>query len=95
MYTKLTLRIDEALIERAKAYSAATGKSVSQLVAAYLALLPERQLGAGVAGGAPAPRGDQHKAAHLAPLSRSLYGLLRGAKLDERDYRRYLEEKYL
>jgi hypothetical protein len=83
MAAKLTLRIDEGLIERAKAYSKETGKSVSRLVADYLALLPERS-----GRPRPAPVG-------LAPIARSLRGLLRGTGVDERDYRRHLEDKYL
>lgn len=39
MNTKLTLRLDDALIERAKRYSAKSGKSVSQLVADYFAVI--------------------------------------------------------
>lgn len=39
MNTKLTLRLDEELIARAKRYSARSGKSVSQLVADYFALI--------------------------------------------------------
>ena len=41
MHTKLTLRIDEDLIKRAKTYSRQTGKSVSQLVADYLEMSVE------------------------------------------------------
>jgi hypothetical protein len=37
--TKLTLRLDEALIRRAKRPSALSGKSVSRLVADYFALV--------------------------------------------------------
>ena len=80
MQTKLTLRIDGAVIERAKAYSKVSGKSVSQIVADYLALLPSR----------PGEQG-----ARPMPTVRSLRGLLRGANLDEADYRRHLEERYL
>ena len=79
MPTKLTLRMDEKLIERAKAHSKATGKSVSQLVADYLALLQDR------------PAGE----VRLRPIVRSLRGLLRGADLGVEDYRRHLEDKYL
>jgi hypothetical protein len=79
MHTKLTLRMDEKLIERAKAHSKATGKSVSQLVADYLAMLQDR------------PAGE----VRLRPIVRSLRGLLRGARLGEEDYRRHLEDKYL
>jgi len=39
MNTKLTLRLDEDLIERAQRYSDATGKSLSKLVADYFALI--------------------------------------------------------
>jgi Family of unknown function (DUF6364) len=80
MHTKLTLRIDEDLIERAKAYSKTAGKSVSQLVADYLALLPQRSTG---------------KPGRLTPNVQALRGLMRGASGDEQDYRRHLEEKYL
>jgi len=79
MPTKLTLRMDEKLIERAKAHSKATGKSVSQLVADYLAMLEDR------------PAGELR----LRPIVHSLRGLLRGADLGEEDYRRHLEDKYL
>ena len=39
MQTKLTLRIEEQLIERAKAHAKKRGKSISQMVAEYFALL--------------------------------------------------------
>ena len=39
MQTKLTLRLEEQLIERAKAHAKKRGKSVSQMVAEYFALL--------------------------------------------------------
>ena len=39
MNTKLTLRLDEELIARAKRHSAETGRSVSQLVADFFSLL--------------------------------------------------------
>lgn len=37
--TKLTLRLDAALIERAKTYGKERGKSLSQLVADYFAMM--------------------------------------------------------
>ena len=84
MQTKLTLRIDDELIERAKSYSLRTGKSVSQLVSDYIKMLPEpgRERGAEKAG------------ALLTPIVRSLKGSLRGAKIDQEDYRRHLEDKH-
>ena len=39
MQTKLTLRLDEELIASAKAYAQRSGRSVSQIVADYFALL--------------------------------------------------------
>lgn len=80
MQTKLTLRLDQNLIERAKTYSAKHGKSISQMVADYFALLDE----------APTRPGTE-----LTPVVRSLKGALRGAEIGEKDYRRHLEDKYL
>lgn len=79
MQTKLTLRLDDELIEQAKNYAARSGKSVSQVVADYFRLLP--------VGNEPAAPPA------MAPLTRSLRGLLRDAQLDEADYRRHLDEK--
>ncbi|MDP9120455.1 MAG: DUF6364 family protein [Acidobacteriota bacterium] len=81
MRTKLTLRIDEDLIRRAKTYSRQSGKSVSQLVADYLAILPEHA--------------EQRTFPALTPIVKSLLGALEGAPADELDYRLHLEEKYL
>lgn len=39
MQTKLTLRLDEELIRKARVHAEESGKSVSQLVAEYFALL--------------------------------------------------------
>lgn len=41
MNTKLTLRLDKDLIDSAKSYGAAHGKSVSQLVGDYFAALKQ------------------------------------------------------
>lgn len=79
MQTKLTLRLDEELIEEAKSYAASTGKSVSQIVADYFKLLTTKK-----------PK----QALSSAPVTQSLRGLLRGAKIDEKDYRRHLEKKH-
>lgn len=79
MSTKLTLRLDEDLIRRAKQHSARSGKSVSRLVADYFALIGAE---------------DRQVATDLTPRVRSLVGALVGAKVDERDYRRHLEKKH-
>jgi len=80
MHTKLTLRIDEELIERAKSHARQSGRSVSQLVSDYLELLP---------------RPERSSPRTLTPIVESLRGVLAGSGLDEEDYRRHLEEKYL
>ena len=80
MQTKLTLRLDDELINRAKSYAKKRGKSVSQIVAGYFSVLdadPERET------------------SEFTPLVRSLKGSLKGAKVDIKDYYEYLEEKYL
>ena len=82
MQTKLTLRMEEDLIERVKSYSQKVGKSVSQLVADYIKMLPEAKQKSG------------KEAPNLTPIVRSMIGVLRGANIDEEDYRRHLEEKY-
>lgn len=79
MQTKLTLRLEDRLIEQAKAYAARAGKSVSQVVADYFRLLTTDE---------PRP------APPAAPITTSLRGLLRGSALDEEDYRGHLEEKH-
>ena len=80
MKTKLTLRLDQKLVRRAKTYAKRTGKSVSQIVAEYFLLLGSR-----------AEDGE----VRLTPTVKSLKGALRGGQVDKADYRRYLEEKYL
>ncbi|MFB3883045.1 MAG: DUF6364 family protein [Armatimonadota bacterium] len=79
MQTKLTLRMDKDLIRRAKQYSKKAGKSVSQLVSDYLRILTARR---------------EETEEELTPWVRSLMGSLKGSKLSEKDYKRYLEEKY-
>lgn len=86
MQTKLTLRLERALIERAKRYASARGTSVSQIVANYFQAI--------TAEDTAAPRaGDQWKQ-DLPPITRSLVGLAAGSEQDEADYRRYLEQKH-
>ena len=80
MHTKLTLRLEADLVQRAKSFAKKTGKSVSRIVADYFTVL-ERP-----------PRRD--KTLPWPPLVRSLKGSLRRARVDEKNYWRYLEEKY-
>jgi Family of unknown function (DUF6364) len=80
MQTKLTLRLEEQLIEQAKIYAAQAGKSVSQIVAEYFKLLTSQKNRANVPS---------------TPITQSLRGLLRESNLDEKDYKKYLEKKHL
>lgn len=80
MQTKLTLRLEDQLIEQAKSYAAQAGKSVSQIVAEYFKLLTTQN----VKNNIPS-----------TPITQSLRGLLRESKLDEKDYKKYLEGKHL
>ena len=79
MFTKLTLRLDEKLIRRAKSHAKRRGKPVSQMVADYFALLGDGE------------RTVEHE---IAPVTRSLRGVLRDASVDASNYRRYLKEKH-
>ena len=80
MQTKLTLRLEDQLIEQAKAYAAQAGKSVSQVVADYFKILTSEKTTA---------------ISPSTPITQSLRGLLRESKLDEKDYKKYLEGKHL
>jgi hypothetical protein len=79
MNTKLTLRMEETRIRRAKTEARRRGKSVSQMVAEYF-----DSLGAQPAGPASLP-----------PVTAALLGILKGHSADEEDYRRHLREKHL
>jgi len=79
MHRKLTLRLDEALIQKVKRFSKKSGKSVSQMVADYFSLIeqeidPDRK--------------------EITPRVRSLFGALAGSKVSENDYKRHLEAKH-
>jgi hypothetical protein len=78
MRTKLTLRLEQELIERAKRIARRRGKSISRMVADYFRTLESVET-------------DDRE---LAPLTRSLRGILREVPVDEEDYRRHLEEKH-
>jgi hypothetical protein len=80
MQTKLTLRLDEDLIRRAKSVAKKRSKSVSQLVADYFASLDKK---------------PKQSADDLSPIVRSLKGVLRGTDVDIEDYRGHLEERHL
>lgn len=79
MNTKLTLRLDDQLILKAKRYSDRSGKSVSQIVADYFSLIDEE---------------EEIPGTEISSRVRSLIGGFKGATTTEDDYRCHLEEKY-
>ena len=80
MQTKLTLRLEKQLVVLAKEYASTHGKSVSKMVADYFVLLNKTQ----------DVQNDE-----LAPIAQSLKGSLGKIQINESDYKKYLEEKYL
>ena len=75
MQTKLTLRIEQQIIEQAKQYAQTHGKSLSKIVADYLQAL------------------NQPPKQTISPITHSLQGVL--TSVDESDYKKHLENKYL
>ncbi len=78
MQTKLTLRLDDELIRRAKQYAQRTGRSVSQIVADYFALLDKKF-----------SDGDDA----LTPIVSSMRGSLTEVEVDARKVQRELLER--
>ena len=80
MQTKLTLRLDEGLIRKAKRFSKKAGKSVSKIVADYFEKLD-----------APPPEEIEG----ITPKVATLKGMLKGTGVAEENYHGHLEEKHL
>ena len=79
MQTKLTLRLDQQLIDVAKKTAAKRGISVSRMVANYFAGL--RQV-------------NRQEGKQLPPLTASLIGVVKGTHPDEKSYREHLARKH-
>jgi hypothetical protein len=89
MRKKLTLRIDEELIQAAKTYASRRNTSVSQIVAGYFELLSsenEQEL---------IQKSAEPHVLDLPPITVSLWGMLEGRSVGVEDYQKHLEEKYL
>jgi hypothetical protein len=82
MNSKLTLRLDDNLIQSAKKYSVKTGKSVSKIVSNYFALIDATL---------------SEKPLAISRLTSSLKGCLKNPSVpvSEEDYKEYIERKYL
>lgn len=80
MKKKLTLRMDDSLIRRAKKRSKEKGTSVSQMVADYFALIETEKSSANN---------------NLPPITASLVGILKNKEIQKDSYKKHLEDKYL
>ena len=80
MTTKLTLRLNDALIKRAKTYAKQNETSVSQIVSDYFALLDYA---------------TEKQTSLSLPMTSSLRGILKESGASEKDYKDHLHKKYL
>jgi hypothetical protein len=78
MDTKLTLKLDQEIIERAKEYAKNKNTSLSKLIENVLSRMTAS--------------GDFNT--QITPLVDSLSGIIDANRINEDDYRTYLEEKY-
>ena len=78
MHTKLTLRMDEALVRTAKTEAGRRGKSVSKIVGEFFDALAT-------------PRQERPA---FPPITASLVGILKHKAVSEADYRKHLREKH-
>jgi len=81
MSAKITLYAEQEIIEEVKKFAKEHKTSVSKLVNNYFKSLLEKQK-------------NEIKGKNTQ-ITDSLYGTLKSVKLDENDYKTYLEEKYL
>ncbi len=79
MNTKLTLRMEEAVVQKAKMEAKRRGKSVSRMVAEFIESIGSRPV----------------TEKPLPPTTASLIGILKGKRVSEADYKAHLREKYL
>jgi hypothetical protein len=79
MNTKLTLRMDESIVRKAKIEAKRRGKSVSRMVADFF-----ESIGL-----------EHTSENDLPPTTASLVGILKGKEISEEDYKKHLQEKYL
>lgn len=93
--SKLTLSVDEAVIERAKGFARRRETSISALVEGYLEALT-RPVARGTPPGDPRRSGlpPTPPAPPIPPITARLAGILRGQVADRATHRRHLDEKY-
>jgi hypothetical protein len=78
MNVKLTLRMEDGEIRRAKTEARRRGKSVSRMVADYFDSLGKRP----------------NRAKTLPPVTSMLIGIIKDRSTSESDYKRHLSEKH-
>ena len=79
MDTKLTLKLNKSIIDRAKEYAKGKNISLSKMIENYLQAVTNKQ----------------GKEIEISPLVESLTGVIRQKKSDyKKDYTKYLSEKY-
>jgi len=81
MQAKLTLELEEKLIKNAKEYAKSQHKSLSQIVAEFFSIVSSKRI--------------SKKDVPLGPVTSKLVGSLKGASLNEDDYKDHLIRKYL
>lgn len=80
MKSKLTLRLEESLIKRAKERAKQKGTSVSQMVTEFFELIDSESTA------------SRKK---LPPVTSSLVGIMKDSGVREEDYKTHLEDKHL
>jgi len=81
MEAKLTLKVDKKLIKNAEEYAKSQNKSLSQIVSDFFLTVSTKKV--------------EKKDGGLGPITSKLIGSLKGARIDEEDYKAYLRRKYL
>jgi len=81
MNTKLTLRLNNELIDNAKIYAKHEGKSLSQIVTDFFAAISSNKI--------------QSQNIKLKPKTSKLYSSLKGSLASKEDYKKHIVKKYL
>ena len=79
MNTKLTLNIDQNIIEEAKSYAKNHSVSLSKLIENYLSSITTK---------------ESKKKSTVSPLVESLTGIIPNDYDERNDYRNYIDQKY-
>ena len=79
MNTKLTLRMDENTVQKAKLEAKRRGKSVSRMIADFIESIDSKNT----------------SERELPPTTSKLVGIIKGKEISEEDYKAHLREKYL